>query len=444
VIREGAQEPPATVLSSAGLTSDPADVPIIGLALPEEMHPPPEPAPNGRAGSGSTAAPYDPEHPCLTVGVMARAAVVLFWNRRPAEPESWLAGLNQAFYRLRVPCDDEDFLAQVLTTIQMESGVHRDPPLENRNLESFLDYRLATLRQKSLLAGWVIEDTALVRALRKKLQADTRSGRVRTEGQLVRYLEGELRPWLEGYLGQYYPVPDGLARRLSLRELGHPVQTLGPMQIGLRKALGNAKRRGEHMASVEQMEDALLSPASGVARGILEGVAQLWRSYRLYRRLLPEVEAVRFAAADYNAGEFSSRNAAFQERVALLSGASLLLDGDLLVYAGGRPLARLSETEAAVRALGLGLSPGQIHRDLLLEKEEEFGATTTARRVCSRFKSWSGGPCRLARLPAGAENETGVLMHGRRLTPARYVHAFMQLWEVNRERLDHPWPVATP
>ncbi|MEP7085526.1 MAG: DUF1615 family protein, partial [Betaproteobacteria bacterium] len=71
--------------------------------------------------------------------------------------------------------------------------------------------------------------------------------------------------------------------------------------------------------------------------------------------------------ADFNAGQYASRNAAFQSAVSALAGVALDLDGDL-VAPGGDP-AKPGSTEAAVRSLGprLGLGDGEIR--LALEQE---------------------------------------------------------------------------
>ncbi len=86
--------------------------------------------------------------------------------------------------------------------------------------------------------------------------------------------------------------------------------------------------------------------------------------------------------ADYNAGRYASRNAAFQQVVAVLSGEKLALDGDLLSYAkAGKANATVTTSEKAVRkAVKLfvpGLSEPDIRTDLLEEKSAKFVSTRT-------------------------------------------------------------------
>ena len=66
--------------------------------------------------------------------------------------------------------------------------------------------------------------------------------------------------------------------------------------------------------------------------------------------------------ADFNAGWYASRNAAFQNAVVKATGVKLALDGDLIRYDSDEP----GTTELAVRRLAgqLGMSDGDIHRQL--------------------------------------------------------------------------------
>jgi hypothetical protein len=70
--------------------------------------------------------------------------------------------------------------------------------------------------------------------------------------------------------------------------------------------------------------------------------------------------------ADYNAGHYASRNAAFQKAVAEASGIALDLDGDLVRFERGKPAKEPGSTERAVRSLGkrIDMSDEAIRHDL--------------------------------------------------------------------------------
>ena len=375
----------------------------------------------------------DPARPCLRASQIPAVEHVLF-NEAPQQyPERWLSSLNLALFELGVPCGREDFLVLVLTTIQLESAVRSDPALENADLESLFDYKLARLRDSTILVAPVLNQSRLVDELRTKLRADTRSGRVRTEGDLGRYVEGDLRVWLAGRLTADYFIPGPMARFAAEQALVSPVGTIGPMQVSVPKAYRNARRRGEGVASIEAMQRLLLDRGTALYRGLKEGIYILWRGFSFYSRELPLEEAIQYTTADYNAGEFSSRNAAFQQRVAEMSRRELSLDGDLLLYDGDAPRQRVSNTESAVLTLKAGLSPSQVREDLMQEKEPGFVTTATYLKVCEQYQARLKKPCRLAVVPAGAENEGARLKLGRTYGPANYARAYLTRWKENLE-----------
>ncbi|ELI6420120.1 TPA: DUF1615 family protein, partial [Aeromonas salmonicida subsp. salmonicida] len=83
--------------------------------------------------------------------------------------------------------------------------------------------------------------------------------------------------------------------------------------------------------------------------------------------------------ADFNAGWYASRNAAFQAAVSRLSGKPLALDGDLVRYDSDLP----GKTEQAVYTLAsrVNMSKQAIHQSLRKGDTAEFAQTDLYHRV---------------------------------------------------------------
>lgn len=418
---------------------------LLAPAACNRLHKPPVPGAksmptrNYAAGAGSPDAlrPYDEDKPCLTAGQMFRAEQALFEGFPRPEPERWLAAINAALFARKADCADDDFLVLVLSTIQMESGVRADPSLAEPDLEALFVRRKEQLAGENLLAAGLLAASTMEDDLRQKLRRDTLRGRVRTERDLARYTDSDLRPWLRDYLQRTYLMPEYLAMNAEARWLPDPVKTIGPMQVNTVKAFRNAAARGEEIESPEAMRALLLAPETALTRGIEEGVALLLKGYRAYRPEMEPADAVLFSAADYNAGEFSSRNAAYQEMLATLTSRRLSLDGDLLLYRDGSPTEVPSRSELAAREVLPLLGAARVRQDLLTEKEEDFSRTLTARAICERFQKAAGKDCPRARIPAGAGNPKADLKLGRTYTPENYARGVFGIFKRNRERYDN-------
>src|SRR5690606_29193173 len=116
----------------------------------------------------------------------------------------------------------------------------------------------------------------------------------------------------------------------------NPVQTGGPMQVSIAFAERHARGYPHPLAGSIRAE--VFSRRGGVYFGILHLLGYQTPYTRKVHRF-----------ADYNAGWYASRNAAFQNAVAKATATTLALDGDLLVP--GAPMDRPGQTERALRTL---------------------------------------------------------------------------------------------
>lgn len=303
-----------------------------------------------------------------------------------ADREAWAGAVHQAIRAAGQPVD-EDHVCQVLAVIEQESGYAPDPAVPGlagialRELEQSAAERLGRLGDDALELLLDVTPEGSEVSFRERL------AKVRTERDLDRLYRDLVRHH-EGRLWGLSTARAVLAPGLAERE--NPVTTAGSMQVAVAWALEHPAERGQ---STDEVREALYTVPGGVHYG----------TKRLFDQDAPYREPIhRFA--DYNAGVWASRNAAFQERVADLSGEKLTLDGDLLVY-NRRGRARRQQDGETVGALFAWVATGvpdldnkRVRADLELEKSAKFEQTATWRAVQEAWSATHGEP-RYARVP---------------------------------------------
>jgi hypothetical protein len=300
----------------------------------------------------------------------ARALLVRLIPENVRDRASWADDIHEAFAALRIPVTAENACAVIAVTAQ-ESSFQADPVVPG--LAAIARKEIDRRRQSSGIPSLAV-DAALALPSTNGRSYGERLDAVRTERQLSEIYED--------FIGR---VPFG---RTLLADR-NPVRTGGPMQVSI--AFGEAFS-SEHRYPY---------PGAGSVRnevftrrgGMYYGIAHLLAYPASYERPL-------YRFADFNAGQYASRNAAFQRAVARLSGAKLELDGDLLRYDGERPAREPGQTETALRSLAsrLGIGAEAIRRDLEREKEEGFEKTRLYERVYALADA-TGGRAPRAVLP---------------------------------------------
>jgi len=149
----------------------------------------------------------------------------------------------------------------------------------------------------------------------------------------------------------------------------NPVRTGGAMQVSIAFAEANAERYPY------RVPDSIRREVFTRRGGLYFGIAHLLDYEAPYLQPL-------YRFADFNAGRYASRNAAFQNALALASGIRLVLDGDLLPPGLADP-ERPGSTEKAAFALAgkLEMSQADVRRDLQRGTEADFERTRLYQRV---------------------------------------------------------------
>jgi len=314
--------------------------------------------------AGCTTSPRAPDAPSPA---QVRADIERRIPAATADRAGWAADIQVSFASQHIAPTPENVCA-VLAVIEQESGYKADPPVANLPAVARreIDRRAAALHVPKFMV-----DAALKLASTDGRSYGERLARVRTER--------ELSELYEDMIGR---VPMG--RRLFAGR--NPVQTGGAMQVGIPFAEANA--------------DGYPWPVGGSIRrevfsrrgGLYFGIMHLLGYDTPYTR-----KVHRFA--DYNAGWYASRNAAFQNAVSVATGLPLSLDGDLLVP--GAPLDRPGSTERAVRTLSarIGMDERDIRQALERGDRLAFGESALSARVFAIADAAAGRPLPRALIP---------------------------------------------
>jgi Protein of unknown function (DUF1615) len=203
-----------------------------------------------------------------------------------------------------------------------------------------------------------------------------------------------------------FVVQSGLLNQLI--EDRNDINTIGSMQVSVKFAIENAKlRRWLPMSlnDVYSVRDELYTRRGGMYYGVL----QLLGYESGYNRKI-------YRFADYNAGRYASRNAAFQNIISKLSKTNLVKDGDLLLYdKEKRALKTISRSEKALRAIiakyHLGFDDKQLRNDLLKEKEADFPATQIYLTLRDLYARQTKQPINFAEIPTIELNSPKIRHH---------------------------------
>ena len=127
----------------------------------------------------------------------------------------------------------------------------------------------------------------------------------------------------------------------------NPIRTRGPMQVNVAFARQFTATHPYPYPIEKSLADDLFSRRGSVYFGIAHLFAYV-----------PPYPTYLYRFADYNAGQFASRNAAFQNALQRVSGAPLIGDGALLPHDDTAPGA--GSTERAAQRVGVALASEQL------------------------------------------------------------------------------------
>lgn len=299
-----------------------------------------------------------------------RAQIVSLMPASAPDRAGWAVDIYAAFAALGIAPNASNICATLAVTEQ-ESTYRSDPAVPNLSRIAWdeIDRRAERASVPKL-------------AVRLALQISSSNGKSYSDRIDAVTTERELSEIFEDFIGM---VPMGQRLFAGL----NPVHTGGPMQVSVDFAERHAKARPYPYPVAGSIRHEVFSRRGG----LYFGIAHLLDYPARYDKYL-------FRFADFNAGHYASRNAAFQNAVSLASGIPLDLDGDLVRH-GEDAAARPGSTELAVRALAkpLDMNPAAIRAALEQGETAAFQQGTLYKRVFELAEKLERRPLPRALLP---------------------------------------------
>jgi len=311
-----------------------------GPALPPDM---------ARRADGKTATAW----PTSLGEAEVRKRITRLMPASAKDKAGWAEDLHTAFKTLEVPHATQTYCA-AMAIIEQESSFQADPVVPG--LPNIVRRELETR------AGRYGVPSLIVTAALSKNSPSGKSYNDRIDALKT---ETQLNDLFEDMIGE---LPFG--RQLFADY--NPVRTGGPMQVSVEFASQHVKERSYPYPIAKKLRNEVFTRRGGVYFG-----SAILLDYEV------PYDAIVYRFADFNAGRYSSRNAAFQLALGKVSGKALIPDGDLLRYENGQPAAVPSSVEEAAIGLAakLDMSRPQIRRDLLLEKTAAFSRSPLFNRL---------------------------------------------------------------
>jgi hypothetical protein len=329
------------------------------------------------------------------LGLSAKQVATLIERAEPnvAHSFDWANDLRNALLEHRLPRTREN-VCSMIAIVDQESSFNANPRIPNLG-EKSVEAIVRKLEGIPMVGG-IINGSAQAFLERYPTPTNHFLGQIRqakTERDLDKIFREMSSIVLQSKGGSV--LRDAQVARSFFEGLNE-IDTIGSMQVAVTFATQveeESKNRVLTLDEVWALRDRLYTRQGGMYYGALLLLGyESGYTQKIHR------------FADFNAGRYASRNAAFQAVVMELLNGKLATDGDLLSYGSdGKPAATVSNSEKAVNAVAekydLGLSAAKIRTDLLQEKTFAFNDTATYRAITQQYQKLKGKQAPYALVP---------------------------------------------